>query len=154
MPFNLITQYGRYRDSVLRPAGVGSRVVSCVAYMKGPLGGGFGYTGIVGQKVRLKRVKVEFSPDHWPDDNIYFGVMTGTNIPQSAADYRLWTNILPLIRNGEEDWNWMRAEDFRPFEWTMDQLFVGQGRRFGVYFTCGGTVTIMYLMVSFEISEG
>lgn len=131
-----------------------SRVISCVAYMKGMLGGGFGYTGIVGQKVRLKRVKVEFTPDKWLGENIYFKVMTGTVEPSTVADYLLWTNILPLIMNGRQDWDWMRAVYFLPFEWTMNQLFVGQSRRFGVRFSCGGLLPLMYLMVSFEISEG
>ena len=115
---------------------------------------GFAYTVAVGQNVWLLGVRVWFAPKSWPDGGVRFKIVTGFEKPASFAEIECWDNILPLLHNGIEDWAWLRHAEFDPMEWSMNQHFSGIGRRLGVHFTISGTVTALYLMVSFEISEG
>jgi len=139
----------------IEPAPVYSRVVSCAAYIKAPATQGFGFTVPLGNRVRLLAVKVWLNPNEWAaGDWVQFKIFQGTSEPQSFTEIQNWENILPILYQGNVWGWWVRYQTFKPYNWDMEQLFEGKELRFGVAVEVSPLVSVLWTLVSFQVSEG
>ncbi|MBA7612281.1 hypothetical protein ES703_19517 [subsurface metagenome] len=151
----LVNQEQRITTGIVHPSAGYSRVVSCVGYIKAPATQGFAYTQALGNWLWLRSVKVWFDPRVWSGmENVTFKILHGTSVPQSYAEITNWTNVLPLLFEGNLDVEFGRWEFFDPLEWEMNRLFEGKGLRFGISMQTNPTVSVLWGYASFEISEG
>ncbi len=140
--------------STLFPRGVYSRVVSCVAQVVAGPGWTFAFTDTVAQNTWLLKVIARGFPAV-PDaaKQTLFRIFTGTSKITTADDMLNWQEILPIRLGAATPATWTKFDGDGNFEWDMNQLFTGTGRRFGV--RCQrGALGLDELSVSFQISEG
>lgn len=141
-------------SSAQNPVPAYSRVVSCaMAVPPGP-GAVYSVTGKVGQRVWLRSVRLwgwAFVPN--PANQTLFRILTGTTDVNSAAEILTWHDIFPLAVTGFPNDVWAKADGVDRFEWSLLQLFTGEGRRFG-FWAERGAIGMDEIIVSFEISEG
>lgn len=151
----LVNKPQAIRAGVKNPNPGYSRVVSCLAFIKAPSHRSFGFTGQLGKEVRLKKVRVRFSPHIWSStESVSFYVRHGSGVPADADAILRWENILPVWLWEHPLATWHAQEVFNPFEWEMDRLFVGEAHRFGIWVDVGGVVPVLSTYASFQISEG
>lgn len=151
----LVNKAQRITTGIVYPSAGYSRVVSCIADLKAPAVQGFGHTEQVGGEVWLLGVRVWFSPHIWTSSqSVSFFILSGTGEPSSPDEIRRWENILPVMMWGRPKAPWEVMEVFHSFEWTMNRHFVGEPRRFGAFIQVAGTVPVLLMYCSFEISEG
>jgi len=114
----------------------------------------YGYTIVVGQNVRLLSVRLWFLP-HVPDaaKQVGFKVLTGTTRPQSPAEIYDWESVLPLTWQGAGLDQWIHFVGRDSYEWTMDHLYIGEARRFGLWAQCNWT-GLDHIYASFQVTEG
>lgn len=137
------------------PISAYSRVVSCrcVPLVIGAWVGS--WTGEVGNRVWLQRVKVVLDAKVLdPTRFTQFRIITGTMTPQVIGDLWNWENILPLWVGGARQVEWEAYPGTQEFDWTMSMLFKGEHRRFGVLAQTGVNETKDLVRVSFQIAEG
>ncbi len=150
----LVTKDQRIETGVKYPMSGYSRVVTCLAAPQGLADIDHGYTIAVGQNVRLLSVRLFFYPTV-PDitKQVGFFVLTGTTVPPTPAAIRNWENVLPINWNGPVVDRWYRYHGLDKYEWTMNHLYKGEGRRFGIWAQCNwdGAEEVH---ASFEIMEG
>jgi len=150
----LLNRNQRIETGVKNPTSVYSRVVSCMATPQGLAVIDYGYTIAVGQIVRLLSVRLFFLaavPD--TTNSVGFRVVTGTTEPRSAAEIYRWDSVLPLTWQGAGLDQWIHHHGRADYCWTMNHLFVGAGRRFGLWAQCNW-VGLDQIYASFQISEG
>jgi len=151
----LVSTNQRIATGVMNPTSVYSRVVSCAAYIKAPSTQGYGFTASVGNVVWLHSIRVWMNPYEWAaTDWCQFKILQGSSKPGSYAEILNWENILPILYQGNQWGWWVRYKTFALYEWTMQQLFTGKEIKFGVAVEVSPAVNVMWLLVSFEISEG
>lgn len=150
----LLNRNQRIELGVQNPTSVYSRVVSCMCTPQGLAVIDYGYTIAVGQIVRLLSVRLFFLPVV-PDTtkSVGFRVVTGTTEPRSAAEIYRWDAVLPLTWQGAGLDEWVHFHGRADYVWTMNQLYTGAGRRFGLWAQCNW-LGLDKIYASFEISEG
>ena len=82
---------------------------------------------------------------------IQFQVTTGTIVQPNYADVQAWEAIVPVRWEGGEGAFGVTPEECH-FDFSMDRVFEGSGRRFGVWGIMTGTGD-GNLMVAVEIEE-
>lgn len=151
----LLNQSQPGRVSVLRPAGVYSRVVAvqvdpCVQWEYK-----WQFTPPVGNDVVLLRVQVFLQHEHLETVGTVedgFMVYTAQVAPSSAAEVRRCEAVVPVFASfGISIW-WNKAQ-VRDYEWTMRRYYKGAERRFGLYVE-NSEDSQLIAWASFEISEG
>ena len=150
----LITRQQRLVRRVMAPQSGYSRVVTAVAVPQGLAAIDYGYTIAVGQNVRLLSVRLFFYPTVVDiTKQCGFFVLTGTTVPPTQQAIRLWENVLPINWRGPVVDRWYRYHGMDKYEWSMNRLYVGEGRRFGLWVQCNwdGADEVH---ASFEIMEG
>lgn len=140
---------------VTHPRPVYSRVISCADTIAAGGTTGYSYTPVVGNVVRLLGVKIWFTPHDFSSTlTAAFRIYTGQGRPQSFAEIDRWEKVLPIFQRGDTAYPWYRVDDFDPFVWSMNQLFIGENRRFGFRVAISVLPRALITMVSFQISEG
>lgn len=139
---------------IINPQSGYSRVVTCIAAPKGLAAIDYGYTIAVGQSVRLLSVRLFFYPTE-PNvaNQVGFRVLTGSTVITTPAGILQWENVLPITWRGTGLDQWYRYHGMDTYEWTMNRLYTGEGRRFGIWAQCNWAGT-EEVHASFEISEG
>lgn len=150
----LLNKEQRIQVGVKNPTSVYSRVVSCMATPQGLGTIDYGFTIVVGQKVRLLSVRLWFLP-HVADaaKQVGFRVLTGTTTPKSAAEMLNWDTVLPLTWRGAGLDQWIHFLGRDSYVWTMDHLYTGEARRFGLWAQCNWA-GLDHIYASFEVTEG
>lgn len=131
-----------------------SRVVSCLAAPKGLAGIDYGFTTIVGQNVWLLSVQLWFFPAAVDvTKQVTFKVVTGTTAPVNQAQILQWDSVIPLVWKGAgaDVWTHYLGQDH--YEWSMEKLYIGEGRRFGIWAQCNWD-GLDQIYASFQVSEG
>jgi len=150
----IVNEFQRIQTGVRYPKSGYSRVVTCVAAPKGLAAIDYGFTIVVGQAVRLLSVRLFFYPTV-PDvaNQVGFRVLTGTTMLTTPAGILQWENVLPITWRGTGLDQWYRYHGMDQYEWTMNRLYTGAGRRFGIWAQCNwdGTEEVH---ASFEVMEG
>ena len=114
----------------------------------------YGYTMVVGQNVRLLTIRLWFFPTVVDvTKQTGFKVLTGTTVPPTAAAIWEWENVLPITKNGIGPDRWYRYNGLDTYEWTMNRLYKGEGRRFGIWCQVNWDGPEQ-VNASFEIMEG
>ena len=135
-------------------AGRHSRVVSC---MDAVVAGfpGFGLTQRVGQRVWLLGVRLWHRHAGVTSEG-YTSVQffTGTTLISTEAEMLLWDEVLPVSGAGDDLIFWRLYDEWPSMAWSMNRLFIGEGRRFGFHATRALGYLADEMYVSFEISEG
>ena len=150
----LVTKVQLIQHGVMNPQSGYSRVVTAVAAPMGSAAIDYGYTIAVGQNVRLLSVRLFFHPTVVDiTKQTGFFVLTGTTVPPNQAAIRLWDNVLPINWNGPVVDRWYRYHGMDKYEWVMNRLYKGEGRRFGIWAQVNwdGPEEVH---ASFEIMEG
>lgn len=150
----IVNEFQRISTGIRYPGSGYSRVVTCVAAPKGLAMTDYGFTIAVGQQVRLLSVRLFFYPTV-PNvaNQVGFRVLTGTTMPTTLTAILQWENILPITWRGVPQDTWYRYHGMDKYEWTMNRLYTGAGRRFGIWAQCNWAGT-EEVHASFEISEG
>ncbi|MBA7469581.1 hypothetical protein ES707_04863 [subsurface metagenome] len=150
----LVTKQQRLVLGVMNPQSGYSRVITCLAAPQGLAAIDYGYTIAVGQKVRLISVRLFFYPTV-PDTakQVGFKVLTGTTVPATQEAIRQWESVLPITWRGTGLDQWYRYHGRDEYEWTMNRLYIGEGRRFGIWAQCNWD-GVEEVHASFEIMEG
>lgn len=139
---------------VMNPKSGYSRVITCVAAPQGLAAIDYGYTIAVGQKVRLLTVRLFFYPTEVDiTKQVGFKVLTGTAVPKKEAEIQQWESVLPITWRGTGLDQWYRYHGMDQYEWTMNRLYTGEGRRFGIWAQCNW-LGVEEVHASFEIMEG
>jgi hypothetical protein len=140
------------RDPPIVP--LSTRVVGALAVIKSPVVQAFGYTSLLGNRLRLRKVRVWFMPV-WtgPVDWVDFWVRFGTGIPVSYAAVRDWEDLLPINWIGSTPMGYRELGTGKVFEWTMDRLFSYDGIRFAIQVECTALITYEEMYATFEIAE-
>ena len=150
----LVTKVQKISHGVMHPQTGYSRVVTAVAAPQGLAAIDYGYTIAVGQNVRLLSVRLFFHPTVVDiTKQAGFFILTGTTVPPNEAAIRLWENVLPINWNGPVVDRWYRYHGMDQYEWNMNRLYTGEGRRFGIWAQCNWD-GVEEVHASFEISEG
>lgn len=150
----LVNKDQTIRVGVTAPKSVYSRVISCVAFIKGGANNAYGYTQALSSKLWLMNVKVWFTPREWADaDTIEWLVLRGTGVPKSADDIRSWERFLTLQWLDKTDQRFSEYVSFGPHEFSMNRIFEGESQRFGVWVEGSPLVSVLQMYASFEISE-
>lgn len=150
----IINQSQQLTLGALSPQSYYSRIVSCVVSLKAAAAKVYAITPVVGQNVRLLKVTCFFTP--MPADATkkhLFRIYSGTTKISSADEIRTWTNVLPLQAPGYTDEPWVYSDGRTEMSWSMNRLFTGATRRFGIWAEVG-PFPPREIRVSFEISEG
>lgn len=132
-----------------------SRVASALATVKAPAVTGFGYTIPLGNRLRLKKIRVWFLPV-WTGggDWVDFWIRFGQGTPTTYVAMSDWENVIPLHLVGSPPQSYREFQTGRIYEWTMNRLFVGEAIRFGIQLTTAGLITYEEMYATFEIAEG
>lgn len=139
---------------VVNPKSGYSRVVTCIAAPQGLAAIDYGYTIAVGQSVRLISVRLFFYPTETDvTKQVGFKVLTGTNVPTTQEAILQWESVLPITWQGTGLDQWYRYHGMDQYEWTMNRLYKGWGRRFGIWAQCNWE-GLEEVHASFEIMEG
>ncbi len=138
----------------LFPRGVNSRVISCLRPVPPGPAHVFAFTERVGQSVHLLSVRVWAWPGA-PDVTFQtnFRLFTGTSDITTANDMLQWDEIVPVMLGAGQPVGWTHYGGGPVFEWYMNKLYTGLGRRFGFRAT-HSAVGSDQLHASFQISEG
>ncbi len=150
----LISKGQPVRVGVMYPKSVYSRVVSCVAYIKGDPDAR-GYTPVLGERVWLRGVDVWPSRDYSAvvGAGISFRILHGSGKPATAVEIREWTNILPVYWPDGIGRDWTQGCPFFHMRWNVNRLFEGGAQRFGIWLEVSGFVPVLEFVACFEISE-
>ncbi|MBA7702980.1 hypothetical protein ES703_111760 [subsurface metagenome] len=150
----LVNKPQAIRVGVKHPNPGYSRVVSCLASPKGLGAVDYGFTSVVGQSVRLLSVRLFFLPLA-PDETrqVYFKIVTMTYAPLIAESLYRNESVLPLTWKGAGVDRWRHFAGRDTYVWTMNQLYEGAGRRFGIWAQCNWA-GLDEIYASFQISEG
>lgn len=132
-----------------------SRVVGALAVVKAPAVRGFGYTSPLGNRLRLRQVRVWFLPV-WTGggDWVDFWVRVGLGTPGAYVPMTDWEDVLPINWLGAGPLGYREFQTGRIYEWNMDRLFVGEAIRFGIQLTTAGLITYEEMYATFEVMEG
>ncbi|MBA7562199.1 hypothetical protein ES708_03848 [subsurface metagenome] len=150
----LVNKPQSIRVGVKHPNPGYSRVVSCLAAPKGLAAVDYGFTSVVGQVVRLLSVRLFFLPQAADETRqVYFKVVTGTTAPRAAGQISKWESVLPVVWKGIGVDRWRHFHGRDSYVWTMNRLYEGAGRRFGIWAQCNWA-GLDEIYASFEISEG
>lgn len=150
----LVNKPQAIRVGVKHPNPGYSRVISCLAAPKGLAAIDYGFTSVVGQTVRLLGVRLWFLPAAADvTKQVYFKVVTGTSTPKGSFEVYHWESVLPLTWKGSGLDRWTHFQGQNTYEWTMNRLYEGAGRRFGIWAQCNW-LGLDEIYASFEISEG
>lgn len=143
------------RKSIISTQSTYSRVVSCAAYIKAPATQAYGVTRTLGQNLWVKNIQIFFAPHLWnAADWIQVKVFNGHGEPGSFTNIQNWTNVLPINWNDNTTGWWVRYETFGDMAWDLNQLYSGEAQRFGIAVEAGANVTPIWIIASFQISEG
>lgn len=154
MPPKLVNTAQLIRAGVMYPVSGYSRVVSCVASPKTLAGIDYGFTIVVGQQVRLLSVRLWFLPATIDvTKQVGFRVVTGTTRPTTQGEIFAWESVLPLTWRGTGADQWMHFHGRDSYEWTMNRLYTGEGRRFGIWAQCNWE-GLDEIYASFQVTEG
>lgn len=151
----ILTTMQPLRRSVTWPQADRTRVVSVQIADQWKGETGFVFTQMVGNNVRLLRVEVmlqqtDFGAHRRVDAE--FQVYTATTLPVSLAQVRNLEPVLPIFGAGPRAlWRSMYGSGF--WEWTMNKLYTGTERRFGLLVTQLDDWRVTSF-ASFTISEG
>lgn len=150
----LVTKQQRLVLGVMNPQSGYSRVVTCMAAPKSLGDIDYGYTIACGQQVRLLTVRLFFYPTAVDvTKQVGFKVLTGTTVPSSEAAIQQWESVLPITWRGTGRDQWIRYHGRDEYVWTMNRLYTGEGRRFGIWAQCNWD-GLENVQASFEIMEG
>lgn len=110
----------------------------------------FGYTIAAEQDVRLVSVRVwVFLVPGATAEVVQFKLRTGSERPGTLAEIRRWRLVLPIMVGDRETW-WVSVDKSASFVWTLDEVYVGVGRRFGVEVVSLADVSGV-ILCSFEV---
>lgn len=143
------------RRAILAPAAVYSRVVS-VQIPDLRVGETlFRFTPPLGNRVRLLRVQLWFqhaSAYIGPRGEYLFQVYTAKSLPKTDAQVRECDPVLPVFGVHAMGY-WVGLQRETEWDWSMDVMYEGAERRFGLYVTQVDDMTLVSF-ASFTISEG
>lgn len=150
----LVTRVQLIRHGVMNPQSGYSRVITCLAAPKGLAAIDYGFTLAVAQSVRLLSVRLLFYPTEADiAKQVGFKVLTGTTAVNTEAAILQWDNVLPITWKGTGLDMWYRYHGMDKYEWEMNRLYTGEGRRFGIWAQCNWA-GLEEIYASFEIMEG
>lgn len=152
---DLLTQGQPARRSIMSPASGYSRVVSVLAYIKFGAVRDWVMTPVLGNRVRLLRVKAWSTP-LWDSVGNTFSVWfrVGPVQPVDWAAFGRFRRIIPChLATGEQPSFDVHMEKFT-FDQSMDQLYQGDEIRFGLGVEVSPGISILLVYAFFEISEG
>lgn len=132
-----------------------SRVVAALAVIKAPANQAFGYTSQLGNRLRLRKVRVWFMPV-WTGagEDVHFWVHFGGSAPATYVAMSNWEDVLPIYWLGAGPFGYGEFGTGQVFEWTMDRLFIGEAIRFGIRIEVSPLIVYEEMYATFEIMEG
>lgn len=145
------------KRSVLRPGSLESRVISLWCQVKQGVHfpTWFAFTQPVANRFKLKSIRVWFDPlQEGAGDQVNYAFLIGTGEPPSPAAIIQWDPLLPVHHERNIRKVWSQTEHSDPQQWSMNTVYEGQLLRFGVWLETSGTVMVVQMFTSFEISEG
>lgn len=143
-----------FRKGVITGCPGRSRIVTCFAAPKGLAAIDYGFTTIVGQNVWLLGVQLWFLPaDVDVAKHVTFKVVTGTTAPVNQAQILQWESVIPLVWKGIGSDVWTHYLGRDHYEWSMEKLYIGEARRFGIWARCNWD-GLDKIYASFKVSEG
>jgi len=153
----IVTPRGPVALGAARSVRLESRVISlwCMVKQGVHFPTWFGYTQPIANYFRLLGVRCWFDPLRTADgDQVNYAFFVGTERPASPAAIFEWDAILPVYHEQGITKIWTQTQHSDPQEWSMNKVYEGRALRLGVWLETSGTVGIVQMFTSFEISEG